>query len=187
MPGTPYHLGTVITNPSFASHEADRAPDDAAEIRCGCRDFVNETVPTPMHIEPDARGPLADMNVLLAPLCGITDSVFRKICLDHGADMAVTEMISSEGLVRNSNQVRAVRGLDMSHGPLSLQIFGNDADVMSEAAAVLSDLKPRYLDMNFGCPVRKIVSKSGGSAMLGLSFFRNMNVDPFNTSPTKDQ
>lgn len=80
--------------------------------------------------------------------------------------MVVTEMISSEGLVRNSHHIRAVRGLDMREGPLSLQIFGSDPETMGEAAAILSELEPRYIDMNFGCPVRKIVSNNGGSAVL---------------------
>ena len=104
--------------------------------------------------------------MVLAPLCGITDAIFRKICLDHGADMVVTEMISSEGLVRNSHHIRAVRGLNMSEGPLSLQIFGSDPETMAESAAILSELEPRFIDMNFGCPVRKIVSHNGGSAVL---------------------
>ena len=129
-----------------------------------CRDLIKATRPTPDALR--AGHPLDGVNVILAPLCGITDSVFRKICLDHGADMAVTEMISSEGLVRNSNHIRAIRSLDMAEGPLSLQIFGSDPETMGEAAAILADLEPRSVDMNFGCPVRKIVSRNGGSAIL---------------------
>jgi len=129
-----------------------------------CREVVAATRPTPDALK--AGHPLDGVNVMLAPLCGITDSVFRKICLDHGADMAVTEMISSEGLVRNSNHIRAIRSLDMAEGPLSLQIFGSDPETMGEAAAILADLEPRSVDMNFGCPVKKIVSRNGGSAVL---------------------
>ncbi|UCH84283.1 MAG: tRNA-dihydrouridine synthase [Candidatus Latescibacterota bacterium] len=92
--------------------------------------------------------------------------MFRKICLDRGADMVVTEMISSEGLVRNSPHIRAIRDLDLHAGPLALQIFGSDPEMMGEAAAILSELSPRMIDLNFGCPVRKIVSKNGGSAVL---------------------
>jgi nifR3 family TIM-barrel protein len=130
------------------------------------KDLVERTPPAPERLMPRNGNPLEGVDVMLAPLCGITDSVFRKLCLDRGAEMAVTEMISSEGLVRNSNQIRAIQGLDMAHGSLSLQIFGSDPETMGEAAAILSELKPRYLDMNFGCPVRKIVSKNGGSAVL---------------------
>ncbi len=96
----------------------------------------------------------------------MTDAVFRKICFDRGADLAVSEMISSEGLVRNSPNIRAVRDLDMNAGPLALQIFGADPATMGEAGAILSALRPRFIDLNFGCPVRKIVSKNGGSAVL---------------------
>ncbi len=130
------------------------------------QDLVANARPTPETLKPRNGDALDGVRVVLAPLCGITDSVFRKICLDRGADLSVTEMISSEGLVRNSAHIGALRGLDMSHGPLSLQIFGSDPEVMGEAAAILSELEPRFLDMNFGCPVRKIVTRNGGSAVL---------------------
>jgi tRNA-dihydrouridine synthase B len=104
---------------------------------------------------------------ILAPLCGLTDAVFRKICLDRGADMVVTEMISSEAMTRGKEHtVRSLKGMDVRQGPLSLQIFGGDPIKMGETAAQLSDLGPEYIDMNFGCPVRKIVTQNGGSAVL---------------------
>jgi tRNA-dihydrouridine synthase B len=134
--------------------------------RVPSRDQIAGTAPAPDGIGHQRGDPLGGVRVIVAPLCGVTDSVFRKICLDRGADLAVTEMISSEGLVRNSSHVRSVRHLNMSDGPLALQIFGADAEVMGEAAAILSELNPRYIDMNFGCPVRKIVNKNGGSAIL---------------------
>jgi len=106
--------------------------------------------------------------VLLAPLCGITTAPFRRICLEQGADMAVTEMISSEAVTRgNRGECRAIRGVDMDDGLQSVQIFGGDPERMGETAAILSDeLQPQYLDMNFGCPVKKIVKGGGGSACL---------------------
>jgi len=106
--------------------------------------------------------------VLLAPLCGITTAPFRRVCLEHGADMAVTEMISSEAMTRgNRGECRAVRGADMTAGLQSIQIFGGDPERMGETAAILSDeFTPQYLDMNFGCPVKKIVKGGGGSACL---------------------
>jgi tRNA-dihydrouridine synthase B len=139
---------------------------DSGDERLRSRDLIVSTAPTPQRLRPTNGNPLAGVDVVLAPLCGISNSIFRRICLDRGADMVVTEMISSEGLVRNSTRIRAVQGLDMSEGPLSLQVFGSDPEVMGEAAALLSELEPRFLDMNFGCPVRKIVSGSGGSAVL---------------------
>ena len=108
------------------------------------------------------------VRVILAPLCGITTAPFRKICLEHGADLSVTEMVSSEALTRgNLDDCRAARGLDMGDGPLSIQIFGGDPDRMGETAAVLSERhRPVYIDMNFGCPVKKIVKGGGGSNVL---------------------
>lgn len=106
--------------------------------------------------------------VILAPLCGITTAPFRRICLERGADMAVTEMISSDAVTRGRDaHCRAIRGLDMDDRPLSLQIFGADPERMGETAAVLSDTyRPEYIDMNFGCPVKKIVTRNGGSGVL---------------------
>lgn len=105
--------------------------------------------------------------VLLAPLCGITTAPFRRICLERGADLVVTEMVSSEAMTRGkSRDCRALHGLDHSDGPLSVQIFGGDPIRMGETAAMLSESGPVYLDMNFGCPVKKIVNGNGGSAVL---------------------
>ena len=134
--------------------------------RVPSRDLVAAAAPTPERLKPAAGNPLAGVDVALAPLCGVTDSIFRRICLDRGADMVTTEMISAEGLVRNSENIRSLANVDMSEGPLVLQIFGADPEAMGESAAILSDLQPRMLDMNFGCPVRKIVTKNGGSAVL---------------------
>ncbi len=114
-----------------------------------------------------ANGVSNEAHVLLAPLCGVTTAPFRRICLDHGADMVVTEMISSEAMTRGKEaDCKAIHGLDMGEGPLSIQIFGGDPIRMGETAARLSELKPVYLDMNFGCPVKKIVNGNGGSAIL---------------------
>jgi tRNA-dihydrouridine synthase B len=100
-------------------------------------------------------------------LCGVTDAVFRRICLERGAGMAVTEMVSSEAFTRGRKAtVRSLKGLDVSQGPLSLQIFGAAPERMGETAARLSELGPDYIDMNFGCPARKIVAQGGGSAVL---------------------
>jgi len=105
--------------------------------------------------------------VILAPLCGVTTAPFRRICLEQGADMVVTEMISSEAMTRGKGEdCKAIRGLDINEGPLSIQIFGGDPVRMGETAARLSELQPVYLDMNFGCPVKKIVNGNGGSAVL---------------------
>lgn len=81
--------------------------------------------------------------------------------------MVVTEMVSSEAMTRGkSEDCRALRGLERDEGPLSLQIFGGDPVRMGETAARLSEMEPEYIDMNFGCPVKKIVNGGGGSAVL---------------------
>jgi tRNA-dihydrouridine synthase B len=112
------------------------------------------------------RNPLEGIDVVLAPLAGITDAVYRRICLEHGADMVVTEMVSADGLARYPERLRALRNLDTGTGPVAIQIFGSDPENMGRAAAELSALNPRFIDLNFGCPVRKIVSRNGGAALL---------------------
>ena len=105
--------------------------------------------------------------LILAPLCGITTAPFRRICLEQGADMVVTEMISSEAVTRGkSEDCRATRGLDINEGPLSVQIFGGDPVRMGETAARIAERQPEFIDMNFGCPVKKIVNGGGGSSVL---------------------
>lgn len=143
-----------------------RTAADTPSARPGGLRIVTETPSAPPALARRNGSPLEGVRVVLAPLCGFTDAIFRKICFESGADLAVTEMISSEGLVRNSRHLRALRHLDMSDGPLGIQIFGADPEAMGRAAEVLSDLEPRFIDLNFGCPVRKIVNQNGGSAIL---------------------
>ncbi len=138
----------------------------AGKTRSPSRELVSRTAPTPGRLMAANGNPMEGVHIVLAPLCGVTDAVFRKTCMEHGADLAVSEMISSEGLVRNSGHIDSLRHLEMSDGPLSLQIFGANPEVMGEAAAILSQLKPRFVDINFGCPVRKIVKQNGGAAIL---------------------
>jgi len=105
--------------------------------------------------------------LILAPLCGITTAPFRRICLEQGADMVVTEMVSSEAVTRGKTEdCKATRGFDVNEGPLSLQIFGGNPVRMAETAARFSERGPEFIDMNFGCPVKKIVNGGGGSAVL---------------------
>lgn len=125
----------------------------------------------PIDARSAARRPLAGLpngaRLILAPLCGITTAVFRKICFDRGAEMAVTEMICSDAVSRGRlDHVRAIKGLDAGEGPLSLQMFGAEPEQMGITAEWLSGFNPEYVDINFGCPVRKIVKKNGGSAVL---------------------
>ncbi|MBI9038919.1 MAG: tRNA dihydrouridine synthase DusB [Bacteroidales bacterium] len=96
----------------------------------------------------------------------ITDSSFRLICKDMGVDLLFTEFISSEGLIRDA--VKSKRKLDFSEKerPIGIQIFGHDIDSMKLAAITATQSKPDLIDINWGCPVRKVASKGAGAGML---------------------
>lgn len=96
----------------------------------------------------------------------ITDPPFRKICKWFGADVVISEFISSEGLLRDAD--KSIKKLDFTaeERPIGIQIFGHDIDSMKRASEVASSAKPDFIDINFGCPVRKVVNKGGGAAAL---------------------
>jgi tRNA-dihydrouridine synthase B len=102
----------------------------------------------------------------LAPLSGVTDSVFRRICRSRGADITWTEMVSAEGLVRGSEKTRELLYFTPAEHPLGLQLFGADPEVMGRAAEVGAGSGADFLDLNFGCPVPKVVKKNGGSSLM---------------------
>lgn len=103
----------------------------------------------------------------LAPMAGVTDTIFRQLAKEYGADVMVTEFVSAEGIFRKNE--RTLEYLEFTEGerPLGIQLFGGDPDHLGEAAKMVHDWKqPDFLDLNFGCPVSKVVSKNGGSALL---------------------
>lgn len=103
----------------------------------------------------------------LAPMAGVTDRVFRSICKQLGADVMVTEFVSSEGIIRRDDRTRKYTEFDDHQRPIGVQLFGADGEKMSEAAKKIIDWKePDFIDINFGCPVNKVVSKNGGSSLL---------------------
>lgn len=104
--------------------------------------------------------------VLLAPLEDITDSAFRGICRQAGADMVYSEFVSSEALVRSVSKSTEKIRFDESESPIGIQIFGNQPEAMAQAAKMAEELNPALIDINFGCPVRKIAMKGAGSALL---------------------
>ncbi|MFW6224094.1 MAG: tRNA dihydrouridine synthase DusB [Bacteroidota bacterium] len=104
--------------------------------------------------------------VMLAPMEEITDSVFRKICRRHGADAVFTEFISSEALVRGVEKSKVKYLFHENERPICIQIFGHDPDNMAEAAKMAEEQNPEIIDLNFGCPVKKVVTKGGGAALL---------------------
>ena len=104
--------------------------------------------------------------ILYAPLAGISDSPSRKIAIRFGADMTVSGLISSEGIIRSSKRTMELAKFDDSERPIGLQIFGYNPDSMAETARILSSYNPDFIDINFGCPVPKVVGKNGGSSVL---------------------
>jgi len=109
---------------------------------------------------------LGDFPLLLAPLEDITDSAFRTICKSYGADMVYTEFISSEALVRDAVKSHNKLQFDDFERPLGVQIFGNDPEAMRKAALMAEEVSPELIDINFGCPVRKIAMKGSGAALM---------------------
>ncbi len=103
----------------------------------------------------------------LAPMAGITDYVFRKLCKELGADVMVTEFVSAEGIVRQDDRTRKYTEFDDAQRPLGVQIFGAAPVAMAEATRkIIAWKEPDFIDINFGCPVNKVVSKNGGSSLL---------------------
>lgn len=100
-------------------------------------------------------------------MAGVTDVVFRQICKDLGADVMVTEFVSAEGIMRADERTRKYTEFTDAQRPVGVQLFGADGERMGEAARKVSDWKrPDFIDINFGCPVNKVVSKNGGSSLL---------------------
>ncbi len=102
----------------------------------------------------------------LAPLAGFTDQAFRRLCKDWQADFLVSEMVSADGIIRDMpNTMRYAEFSDYER-PFFIQIFGSDPLVMARAAEKLLPLKPDYIDINMGCPVKKVVKRGAGSALM---------------------
>lgn len=105
--------------------------------------------------------------IYLAPMAGVTDFVFRQICKELGADVMVTEFVSAEGIVRRDDRTRKYTEFTDEQRPLGVQLFGANPTALAEAAKKVIDWKqPDFIDINFGCPVNKVVSKNGGSSLL---------------------
>ncbi len=104
--------------------------------------------------------------VILAPMEDITDLSFRLVCKEMGADLMFTEFIASEGLIRNAGKSRAKLHFLPRERPIGIQIFGHDIESMVRATMIAEESEPDLIDINFGCPVRKVVSKGGGAALL---------------------
>ena len=105
--------------------------------------------------------------IYLAPMAGVTDVTFRTLCKELGADVMVTEFVSAEGIMQADHRTRKYTSFTEKQRPVGVQLFGADGDRMGEAAKKIIDWKqPDFIDLNFGCPVNKVVSKNGGSSLL---------------------
>lgn len=103
---------------------------------------------------------------MLAPMEDVTDLSFRLICREQGAAMVYTEFVSAEALVRNINSTTRKLNIDDRERPVAIQIYGREPEAMVEAAKIVEQARPDILDINFGCPVKKVAAKGAGAGML---------------------
>lgn len=109
----------------------------------------------------------AAVPLYLAPMAGVSESPFRQLCHEHGADVVVTEFLSAEGIRRENEATVRKLAFDAGERPIGVQIFGAEPAAMAEAARFVSDVfQPEFIDINFGCPVKKVVRRNGGSGCL---------------------
>src|SRR3954467_10825772 len=109
----------------------------------------------------------ATVPLYLAPMAGVSESPFRRLCRRFGADVVVTEFLSAEGIRRENEATIAKLRFGDDERPIGVQIFGADAQAMADAAAFVTDVfQPEFVDINFGCPVKKVVKRNGGSGCL---------------------
>jgi len=104
--------------------------------------------------------------VFLAPMEDVTDLGFRLLCKKFGADMVYTEFVSSDALIRHVNKTQAKLQISEKERPVAIQIYGREIQAMVEAARICEESKPDILDINFGCPVKKVAGKGAGSGMM---------------------
>ena len=109
---------------------------------------------------------LQDFPLLLAPMEDVSDPPFRRLCKAHGADLMYSEFISSEGLIRDAIKSRMKLDIFDYERPVGIQIFGGDEEAMALSAKIVETVQPDLLDINFGCPVKKVVCKGAGAGVL---------------------
>lgn len=109
---------------------------------------------------------MADIPLYLAPLAGYTDAAFRSLCKDWGVDYLVSEMVSADGLIRDSRKTIDFIRFSEYERPFVIQLFGSDPSVMAKAAEFLIPMNPDWIDINMGCPVKKVVRRGAGSALM---------------------
>jgi len=115
-----------------------------------------------MHI----GGVNIDGKAVLAPLAGVSDIPFRLLCRKCGASLVFSEMISAEGIVRGSQKTLRYVTFTLAERPIAIQLFGGNPETLGEAAALIENCQPDIIDVNFGCPIRKVIRAEAGSALL---------------------
>lgn len=119
-----------------------------------------------MYLKPLKIGNVTlENNILLAPMAGVTDKAFRRICKEYGAGLVCTEMVSSKGLFYKDEKTKLLLNTDGEKRPISMQIFGSDVETMGYAAEYVSKFAD-ILDINMGCPAPKVVKNGDGSKLL---------------------
>jgi len=125
------------------------------------------SLPTPPALKPIEIGPVRiDCPVVLAPMTGVTDMPFRALVRRYGSGLSVTEMIASQAAIRETRQSLQKAEWDAIEDPVSMQLVGCDPDSMAEAAKLSEQRGAAIIDINFGCPVRKVVGAYAGSALM---------------------
>lgn len=109
---------------------------------------------------------IKDFPLLLAPMEDVSDPPFRAVCKENGADLMYTEFISAEGLIRDAAKSRAKLDIYDYERPIGIQIFGEKIESMREAAAIAEEANPEIIDINYGCPVKKVAGRGAGAGIL---------------------
>ena len=109
---------------------------------------------------------LGERPVMLAPMEDVTDHSFRLICKEQGADMVYTEFVSADALIRNIAATTRKLHISPEERPTAIQIYGREPDTMAEAARIVAEAPPDLIDINFGCPVKKVAGKGAGAGLL---------------------
>ena len=104
--------------------------------------------------------------LFLAPMEDVTDIGFRMLCKRYGAAMVYTEFVSADAIIRSIKSTLDKMTINDAERPVGIQIYGRDVESMVEAAKIVEQVKPDLIDLNFGCPVKKVASKGAGSGML---------------------
>src|SRR3954453_10072536 len=105
--------------------------------------------------------------LILAPMAGVSEAPFRQICRSMGADVVLSEFLSSEAIRRRIRTTLEGAEFEPVERPIGIQIYGADPDAMAEAAGLITEhYQPEFIDINFGCPVKKVVQRNGGSGCL---------------------